>query len=651
MHVAGMPHWPGIRPPQVVGWEQPPHWRRRRSRRGSARRTWRPQVAGVHVATQVLGVAGAGLVGAAGAAVERAAAAVALHAAVGPERGAGGGHAHGGAAADARHAGAAAGVGPGAGAALEGAAAAVARGAAVVAERGAGRRRARGAADARRAAAAAGLPGGTAPAVDDAAARILHGPAAPRRTHRGGVRASAVHAGVGESERAGRAPRGARRGVVAAGARGGPPCPRPDPPRPGPALADARARRAGGDDDATSKPKNPPVAHSCNVSDTTPGPQQGTRRNAPSPACRRVGLQRICWCRRCTSTIVPVCSTPASSAQRKEARSNLAVAARVAAALRGVAEVDREDAPRSEGAELGRARGAVPVLVAPEAEGGPGRVLGRDPPVAVRVELRERDEAVRGPLAAPEHGGRAEELRPVVDGAVAVAIEGEPRRRGGGPVGDHALRGGEVEGAERGGEGDGGAVEGEDEGGRARARGRGVDHGAGGPAPVALAVELAGHEPGLHAGRVAGQRAGAREAGMDRIAGDVFAGARRAAAAGAAAAVAVGGGGGAAAAGPGAAPDDVGGAAAERGEGTGGEHREGGGERTVCHGMGPPGERAGSPGRYSNGCACSRIPRLCRILRASVPPGSGSCAAPCRALARGRARAAGWARMRPPRLP
>src|SRR6185437_11707649 len=111
----------------------------------------------------------AGLVRAAATAVEHSPAAVALHAAVGPERGAGRGHAHDHLAADARHAGSAAAVGRGARAAVDRAAAAVALHAAVEAERGAGRGRARGAAHARDAAAAAGLPGGTAAAVHDAA--------------------------------------------------------------------------------------------------------------------------------------------------------------------------------------------------------------------------------------------------------------------------------------------------------------------------------------------------------------------------------------------------------------------------------------------------------------------------------------------------
>src|SRR6185437_7972372 len=56
VHVGGTPHWPGIRPPHVVGSEQPPHWTSPPQPSAFAPQSMAPQVAGVHVWTHVLGV-------------------------------------------------------------------------------------------------------------------------------------------------------------------------------------------------------------------------------------------------------------------------------------------------------------------------------------------------------------------------------------------------------------------------------------------------------------------------------------------------------------------------------------------------------------------------------------------------------------------
>ena len=84
--------------------------------------------------------------------------------------------------------------------------------------------------------------------------------------------------------------------------------------------------------------------------------------------------------------------------------------------------------------ELAGLRDAIAVVVAPHEQLGPGRVALVDDAVAVAVQLRQRLEAVAREPAAGEGRRRAEELRPARDRAVGVAVEGEPRRRGGGPV-------------------------------------------------------------------------------------------------------------------------------------------------------------------------------------------------------------------------
>jgi hypothetical protein len=117
-----------------------------------------------------------------------------------------------------------------------------------------------------------------------------------------------------------------------------------------------------------------------------------------------------------------------------------AVGARVAANLHVVRERDRGDHVRQRGQLLGRAP-AISVAIRPQEQRRERRVAGIDAAVVVRVQRRQRDEAV--PCGGPvgEDRAAAEQLGAAGDRGVVIEIDGDPRGGRGGPVGSDGIAG------------------------------------------------------------------------------------------------------------------------------------------------------------------------------------------------------------------
>jgi hypothetical protein len=110
-------------------------------------------------------------------------------------------------------------------------------------------------------------------------------------------------------------------------------------------------------------------------------------------------------------------------------------------AVRCPGGTEGNDSLRGQGEQLVALADAVLIEVAPEAQIGKVRVERIDLTVVVAVFLRERGKAVGGSAACDKRSGIAKKFVPVVDGAVAVAIENEEGVIAGHPAGGglHAI--------------------------------------------------------------------------------------------------------------------------------------------------------------------------------------------------------------------